>query len=31
LKKRALMAWCEGNDADFLFGLAKNERLTAEI
>jgi hypothetical protein len=27
----ALMAWCEGNDADFLFGLGKNERLLAEI
>ena len=26
-----LMAWCEGNDADFLFGLGKNERLLAEI
>jgi hypothetical protein len=26
-----LMAWCEANDVDFLFGLAKNERLTAEI
>jgi hypothetical protein len=27
----ALMAWCETNSVDFLFGLAKNERLTAEI
>jgi Transposase DDE domain group 1 len=26
-----LMAWCEQNDVDFLFGLAKNERLIAEI
>jgi Transposase DDE domain group 1 len=26
-----LMAWCEANDADFLLGLAKNERLLAEI
>ena len=27
----ALMAWCENNDVDFLFGLAKNARLNAEI
>jgi Transposase DDE domain group 1 len=27
----ALMAWCEGNDVDYLFGLAKNDRLIAEI
>jgi Transposase DDE domain group 1 len=26
-----LMAWCEQNGVDFLFGLAKNERLIAEI
>ena len=26
-----LMAWCEANGVDFLFGLAKNERLIAEI
>ena len=26
-----LMAWCEANDVDFLFGLAQNERLIAEI
>ena len=26
-----LMAWCEANDVDFLFGLAKNKRLIAEI
>ena len=26
-----LMAWCEGNGIDFLFGLARNERLVAEI
>jgi hypothetical protein len=27
----ALMAWCENNGVDFLFGLAKNARLNAEI
>jgi hypothetical protein len=27
----ALMAWCEANRVDFLFGLAKNSRLNAEI
>jgi hypothetical protein len=26
-----LMAWCEDNGVDFLFGLAKNARLNAEI
>ena len=26
-----LMAWCEANGVDFLFGLARNERLIAEI
>jgi len=26
-----LMAWCERNDVHFLFGLAKNDRLTAMI
>jgi hypothetical protein len=26
-----LIAWCEANGVDFLFGLAKNERLIAEI
>ncbi len=26
-----LMAWCEANRVDYLFGLARNERLTAEI
>ncbi len=26
-----LMAWCEANRVDYLFGLAKNERLIAEI
>jgi hypothetical protein len=26
-----LMAWCEANGVDFLFGLAKNHRLIAEI
>jgi hypothetical protein len=29
--REALMAWCENNDVDFLFGLAKNARLNAEI
>jgi hypothetical protein len=27
----ALMTWCEHNDVDYLFGLAKNNRLIAEI
>src|SRR5215472_7719019 len=27
----ALMAWCENNSVDFLFGLATNARLNAEI
>ena len=27
----ALMAWCENNGVDFLFGLAKNSRLIGEI
>jgi hypothetical protein len=26
-----LMAWCEANGVDYVFGLAKNARLTAEI
>lgn len=26
-----LMAWCEAHDVDYLFGLAKNKRLSAEI
>jgi hypothetical protein len=26
-----LMAWCEANDVDFVFGLAQNERLVARI
>jgi hypothetical protein len=26
-----LMAWCEANGVDYVFGLAKNTRLTAEI
>jgi hypothetical protein len=26
-----LMTWCEQNDVDYLFGLAKNNRLIAEI
>jgi hypothetical protein len=29
--REALMAWCETNGVDFLFGLAKNARLNAEI
>ena len=29
--REALMAWCENNGVDFLFGLAKNARLAAEI
>ena len=29
--REALMAWCEANGVDFLFGLARNERLRAEI
>jgi hypothetical protein len=29
--REALMAWCEANRVDFLFGLARNERLVAEI
>ena len=29
--REALMSWCEDNGVDFLFGLAKNARLVAEI
>jgi len=29
--REALMAWCENNGVDFLFGLAQNPRLNAEI
>ena len=29
--REALMAWCEGNRVDFVFGLARNARLVAEI
>ena len=29
--REALMAWCEDNGVDYLFGLAKNIRLVAEI
>jgi hypothetical protein len=29
--REALMAWCENNGIDFLFGLAKNSRLVGEI
>src|ERR1700739_2400434 len=29
--REALMAWCENNGVDFLFGFAKNRRLVGEI
>jgi DDE family transposase len=29
--REELMAWCEANEVDFLFGLAKNDRLIAKI
>ena len=29
--RESLMAWCESNRVDYILGLAKNERLTAEI
>jgi hypothetical protein len=29
--REALMAWCENNGVDYLFGLAKNSRLVEEI
>lgn len=29
--REALMAWCEGHRVDFVFGLARNGRLVAEI
>jgi hypothetical protein len=29
--REELMGWCETNDADFLFGLQKNDRLIGEI
>ena len=29
--REALMAWCEANRVDYLFGLQRNERLVAEI
>lgn len=29
--REALMAWCEKNGVDYLFGLARNERLVGEI
>jgi len=29
--REELMAWCEANSVDFLFGLARNERLVGEI
>lgn len=28
--REALMAWCEANRVDYVFGLARNERLAAE-
>lgn len=29
--REALMAWCEANEVDYVFGLARNDRLVAEI
>jgi hypothetical protein len=29
--REAIMSWCEQNDVDYVFGLAKNARLVAEI
>ncbi|GAC1346704.1 MAG: IS1380 family transposase [Bradyrhizobium sp.] len=29
--REALMAWCEANRVDYVFGLARNDRLVAEI
>jgi Transposase DDE domain group 1 len=29
--RQELMAWCEANEVDYLFGLARNDRLTDEI
>ena len=29
--REALMVWCEANRVDFVFGLARNPRLVAEI
>jgi hypothetical protein len=29
--REALMSWCEANQVDYLFGLARNKRLAAEI
>jgi len=29
--REAIMTWCEQNNVDYLFGLAKNDRLLAEI
>jgi hypothetical protein len=29
--REELMAWCEAHQVDYLFGLARNERLQAEI
>jgi Transposase DDE domain group 1 len=29
--REGLMAWCEANDVEFLFGLAQNARLNAEL
>ena len=29
--REALMAWCEANGVDYLFGLARNDRLAAQV
>lgn len=29
--REEIMSWCENNNVDFVFGLAKNERLTSEL
>ena len=29
--REELMAWCEANETDYLFGLARNDRLMAEV
>jgi Transposase DDE domain group 1 len=29
--REAIMAWCEGNEVDYVFGLARNERLQALV
>jgi hypothetical protein len=30
-RRESIMAWCEGNDVDFVQGLARNDRLEAEL